>query len=153
MNIHPIHTDRTNCPCCGPDTPTVADALAATSDERLAATTSRLAFRPIHDVARDQAVLVEVATDQAVVAWCGHEARALADEVLAGPYGATLCLETPAGRITFAKDALVALAVALHHVADELHAPRQGSVVDHGHGFGAPRPNRAMRRAGGRHRR
>lgn len=146
------HTDRTTCPCCGPTARTVADALAVTSGEQLVATADRLAFRPMYHPASRRVLLVEVATNQPVLSWCPHEARALVQEVLAGPYAATLCMDTPRGTtVTFANDELVALAVALDQVADELDpAGRADGVGSHN----GPRPsrsrstkNRAARRA------
>ena len=153
--MHTDHlTDRTTCPCCGPSAPTVADALATMSADRIVATAKRLAFRPMYHPASRRAFLVEAATNDPVRSWCAHEARALAHEVFAGPCGAMLCFDTPGGTITFAGDELVAFAVALDQAADKLGAPRLDDDVARRHEARHPRagaqPNRAARRANGR---
>lgn len=149
------HTDRITCPSCGPSVRTVADALATTSDERLAAAANRLAFRPMSHTPGRRALLVEVATNEPVLSWCAHEARALAQEVLAGPFDATLYMDTPRGTtVTFTQDELVALAVALAQVADKLDAPGRDTDALSQHRLHVPRAgsgrNRAARRASGR---
>lgn len=129
MTTHHDTTDTTNCPCCGPSALTVADALAVTSREQLAATAQRLAYRPMYHVAGNRVVLIEIATNEPVLTWRPEEAHTLAQDVFAGPYEATLCMPTHRGTVSFARDETVAVAAALHDAVEKLHAPKVAERV------------------------